>query len=57
MHFGSWIYWEIGPGTFATIEYEKTVPNNAYPVVELSLPPSTPGGTPLHERFEIKGRC
>ena len=47
----------IGPGTFATIEYEKTVPNNAYPVVELSLPPSTPGGSPLHERFEIKGRC
>jgi hypothetical protein len=47
----------IGPGTFAAVEYEKTVPVYAYPVVELSLPSSTPGGPLLKEKFEIKGRC
>ena len=46
-----------GPGTFAMLEYEKTIPNGLRPVVELTLPPLKPGGAPVKEKFEIKGRC
>ena len=47
----------IGPGTFATLGYEKTIPRNLSPVVELRLPPTMPGGSPVREKFEIKERC
>jgi hypothetical protein len=47
----------IGPGTFAMLEYEKTIPRTVYPVVELTLPAKKPGESPVKEKFELKGRC
>ena len=47
----------IGPGTFAMLGYEKTVPKSANPVIELSLPPSAPGNSPVTEKTELKSRC
>jgi hypothetical protein len=47
----------IGPGTFASLDYEKTIPRSAKPVVELVLQSSKEGVPPIKETFEIKGRC
>jgi hypothetical protein len=47
----------IGPGTFAMLEYEKTIPGGLTPFVELTLPSQKPGAAPVKEKFEIKGRC
>jgi hypothetical protein len=46
----------IGPGTFAKLDYEKTIPKEAKPVVELAVPAKA-GGSPLKGTFEIKERC
>jgi len=45
----------MGPGTFAALSYEGTVPDDARPSIELTVPAKT--GGPLKETFEIKGRC
>jgi hypothetical protein len=46
-----------GPGTFAMLGYEQTIPRDAKPVADVSLPPAKPGAPPLQEKWEIKGRC
>jgi hypothetical protein len=45
----------MGPGTFGKLYYEKTIPEDAKPVAELTLPAKT--GLPLKETFELKERC
>jgi hypothetical protein len=47
----------VGPGTFAMVEYEDTIPNSAKPSAELILPPLKAGALPHKENFEIKSRC
>jgi hypothetical protein len=48
----------IGPGTFASIGYEGTIPEEISPVAELTVPGAKPGDPPIKERTEIKcGRC
>ncbi len=47
----------VGPGTFAMIGYQDTIPESARPVAELSWPAAKSGAAPVKEKFEIKGRC
>jgi hypothetical protein len=47
----------VGPGTFAMLDYEGTVPAAAKPAADVSLPPAKPGAPPLREKWEIKERC
>src|SRR5262249_28054532 len=47
----------VGPGTFAMLDYEGTVPAAAKPVADASLAPAKRGAAPLRERWEIKERC
>jgi hypothetical protein len=47
----------VGPGTFAMLDYEGTVPAAAKPVADVSLPPAKPGSPPPREKWEIKERC
>jgi hypothetical protein len=46
-----------GPGAFAMIHYDYTIPDEAKPVAEITYPSSKPGGAPVAEKFELKGRC
>ena len=46
-----------GPGTFAMLGYEDTIPSGVCPKLEFLFPPSATGGTPVLERFELKQRC
>jgi len=47
----------IGPGTFAFVEYEKLIPQDAFVVVDAVFPPQKPGDPPIKEQFELKERC
>jgi hypothetical protein len=47
----------VGPGTFAMLHYEDTIPESARPVAEITYQPAKPGEKPLKELFEIKDRC
>jgi len=47
----------VGPGTFAMVGYEDTIPQNAKPMAEIALPPAKAGALPLRQKFEIKDRC
>jgi hypothetical protein len=47
----------VGPGTFAMLDYEGTVPADVKPVADVALPPARPGGPPLKERWVIRDRC
>jgi hypothetical protein len=47
----------VGPGTFAMLDYEGTVPANVKPVADVALPPAKPGAPPLKEKWVIEGRC
>jgi hypothetical protein len=47
----------VGPGTFAMLDYEDTIPESARPVAEITYQPAKPREKPLKERFEIKDRC
>ena len=47
----------IGPGTFAAMAYENTIPESAKPIMDISYQPGKPGETPFRELFEIKNRC
>lgn len=47
----------IGPGAFAILDYEDSIPESAKPTVELILPPAKVGDPPIKERWEIKERC
>jgi hypothetical protein len=47
----------IGPGTFAAMAYESTIPESAKPVIEIGYQPAKAGEAPVKEQFEIKNRC
>jgi len=47
----------IGPGAFAMIGYQDTIPESAKPSAQITLPPAKPGAAPVKENFEIKHRC
>jgi hypothetical protein len=47
----------IGPGTFAMLAYEGSVPADVKPVAHVVLAPAKPGDPPLKEQWVIKGRC
>jgi hypothetical protein len=46
-----------GPGTFARVNYDKTIPSDANPVGEFTFPPAKAGGEPVKKRFEFTERC
>jgi hypothetical protein len=47
----------IGPGTFAMVRYQDTIPESAKPVAEITYPPAKPGLPPVRQKYEIKDRC
>jgi hypothetical protein len=47
----------FGPGTFAMLDYENTIPATVKPVADVLLPPSKPGAPPLREKWMIQDRC
>jgi hypothetical protein len=47
----------VGPGTFAMVRYEDTIPEDAKPVAEVTYQPAKPGDPPVKEKYEVKGRC
>lgn len=47
----------VGPGTFAMVAYEDTIPKDAKPVAEVEYQPAKPGDPPVREKYEIKERC
>ncbi len=47
----------VGPGTFAMLGYEGTIPKSAKPMAEMTLPPAKAGAAPIKEIFEVKERC
>jgi hypothetical protein len=47
----------IGPGTFATVGYDKLVPQSAHIVVEAEFAPIKPGDPPVRQKYELKDRC
>ena len=46
-----------GPGSFAMLGYQDTIPEEAKPVAELALHSAQPGGPPIKEKITIKSRC
>ncbi len=46
-----------GPGTFAAIEYEETLPTEVKPMVEIEVPSASQGVPPYRERYELPSRC
>jgi hypothetical protein len=47
----------VGPGTFAKVSYEGTIPNFAKPVALVKYPSAKPGDPPREVEYEIKDRC
>jgi hypothetical protein len=47
----------IGPGTFSFVLYPDTIPNDAYPVADISFPPKSDGGKPILRNYTLKERC
>ncbi len=47
----------LGAGTFAAVGYPNTIPADAHPIGEVTLPPGKAGGEPVKKRFEFKERC
>jgi hypothetical protein len=46
-----------GPGTFAELAYEGTIPDGVRPTVEVAFPAARDGDPPVRERYELKERC
>jgi hypothetical protein len=46
-----------GPGSLAMLAYEGTIPEKAYPRVEIVDPVGLSVASPRRERFELKERC
>jgi hypothetical protein len=46
-----------GPGTLAMLAYEGTIPEKAYPRVEVITPVGLSVTSSLRETFELKERC
>jgi hypothetical protein len=47
----------IGPGTFAMLAYDQTVPEAAKPAIEIAFPAIKTGAEPIQQKYEIQGRC
>jgi hypothetical protein len=47
----------LGPGTTAFVAYEKLIPPDAHPVVELTLPAREADQRAITQRLELKERC
>jgi hypothetical protein len=47
----------VGPGSFAMIKYEGTVPEGKHPKLAVTFRPKDPAGKPVKELFELKERC
>jgi len=46
-----------GPGTFAMVDYEGTIPKGVFPKIEISFAGVKSGDPPQRELFELKERC
>lgn len=46
-----------GPGTFASVVYQDTIPAGAKPTAEIVFAPAKPGDPPHREKFELPERC
>jgi hypothetical protein len=46
-----------GPGTFAMLKYEDTIPPGKNPTIEATYVPKDPAGKPVKELYELKERC
>ena len=46
-----------GPGTFARLAYEKTIPDDVHPTIEIVFPAVRETEPPVKEVFELKQRC
>jgi hypothetical protein len=45
-----------GPGTFAMLLYDRAIPENAFPVIEIAFSASK-DMPPVKERYELRKRC
>ncbi len=46
-----------GPGTFAMVKYEGTVPPGLHPKIHATFRPKVPSQNPVSESYELKERC
>jgi hypothetical protein len=46
-----------GPGSGVQTAYEKLVPNDIHPQVQITFPPERPEAAPHRELYELKERC
>jgi hypothetical protein len=47
----------LGAGSLVLTGYEKLIPEDAHPQLEIEFPPEKPGASPVREVYEIKERC
>jgi hypothetical protein len=47
----------IGPGTFTWVLYRDTIPDDVYPVAEVTFPPGAPDEKPVVRKYTLKERC
>jgi hypothetical protein len=47
----------VGPGSTALVAYEKLIPRDLHPKLEIVFPPGRAGSVPFRELYELKGRC
>ena len=46
-----------GPGTFAMVKYEGTIPDDKHPTIEATYRPKDASRQPVKELYELKERC
>ena len=46
-----------GPGTFAMLQYDRTVPEKVNPQIDITFPAAQKDGQPIKELYELKLRC
>ena len=46
-----------GPGTFAMVKYDGTIPPDRHPTIDATYRPKDPAGKVVRERYELKERC
>lgn len=47
----------VGPGTFAFVLYNNTIPAEAYPVADITFPPKSPAVKPASKQDTLTDRC
>jgi hypothetical protein len=47
----------IGPGTFSFVLYPNTIPEDVYPVADITFPTKAPGEKPIRQKYTLKQRC